>query len=217
MKKILFLLIILLLFPITVYAKTPNKEETFNAIKGIRNITVIEGITIESTRIDDNNIIFTISGRDDVYIKYKFVDKKLSFYGGYFLVDSNNKVIGVPFDNEYAFFLYSILENQSKIPYDADNYYNTTNIKQIINNKFSTHYVESTNTFGIDLEKVGDNKYQIIYNYYLDGEYPIVSFDSNVDGLENPATGNYSLLISIMLIAILCIGLYAYVNGKKKA
>lgn len=213
MKKVLLFLIALFIFPITVFAKTPTLEETLNVIKNIKNITVIEGVTIESTRVDDDYIIFTIDGKDE-YIKYKFADNKFSFEGGYFLVDSNNKVIGVPFDNEYAFFLYSILENKSMIPYDENSYYNTNRIKELVNSNFSTKYKESSNTFGVDLVKVGEEKYQIVYNYYLDGDYPLIGAEGDLD---NPATGNYNLLITVLLIAVLCIGIYSYVNRKKKA
>ena len=214
MKKVLLFLIVLFILPITVFAKTPTLEETLDVIRNIKNITVIEGVTIESTRVDDDYIIFTIDGKEE-YIKYRFADNKFSFDGGYFLVDSNNKVIGVPFDNEYAFFLYSILENKSLIPYDENGYYNTNKIRDLFNNNFSTHYKESSNTFGVDLVKIEENKYKIVYNYYLDGDYPIIGYGS--DDIDNPATGNYNLLITIMLIAVLCIGIYSYVNRKKKA
>jgi len=222
MKKLLFLIVVLLLFPITVFAKTPNQEETIKVIKSISNVTVIDGVTIESTDVDDQNVIFTING-NAIYIPYQFSDNKFSFKGGRLLLDSNNQVFGEPFDNEYAFFLYSILENKSNIPYNANDYYNTSNIVEIVNNGFTTDYKENTNTFGFTLTKDDNFKtnngtvaYNITYNYYMDGDYPIVSLDN--DDIENPATGNYNILITIMLISVLCLGVYSYMNrGKKKA
>ena len=35
------------------------------------------------------------------------------------------------------------------------------------------------------------------------------------DDFTNPSTGNYNLLITIMLISVLCIGVYTYVDPKK--
>lgn len=216
MKKILFVIIVLLLFPITVFARTPNKEETFKVIRGINNVTVIDGVTIQSADVEDEYIVFVIYGQQ-IRIPYKFEDNKFSFSGGFVLLDENNKVIGDIVDNEYAFFLYSILENKSHLPYDANTYYNSENLKTIINNGFSTQYKESSNTFGIELTKDEEleGKYFITYNYFLDGDYPV--FDDVEEDLENPATGNYSVLITIMLIAVLCIGIYSYVNREKKA
>jgi hypothetical protein len=206
MKKLLFL-IILLLFPITVLAKTPNKEETFKVIKDISNVSVSEDVKIESTSIDDDNIIFIINDKE-VKIPYTFNNNKLSFEGG--IIDN-----GEIKDNDYAFYLYSILENKSSIPYDINNYYNNETIKEKYNEEFSTTYKESSNTFGITLEKIDNNKYRIIYDYYLDGDYPVIDLEQVSDDFTNPSTGNYNLLITIMLIAVLCIGVYTYVDPKK--
>lgn len=210
MKK-LFILILFLL-PITVFAKTPNKEETFKVIKDITNVSVSEDIKIESTKVDDNNIIFIINDKE-VKIPYTFNNNKLSFTGGELILENNTvKEIN---NNNYAFYLYSILENKSTIPVDIDNYYNDETIKEKVNNNFNTEYKENTNTFGITLEKINDNKYNIIYNYYLDGDYPIVEIEELDDDFTNPSTGNYNLLITVMLISVLCIGIYTYVDPKK--
>jgi len=219
MKKIVLLVLLVLLFPITVFAKTPSKEETLNIIRDINNVMVIDGVTIESTRVNDSNIYFTIYGQEQI-VPYTFENNKFSFYGGYILLDENNKALGEPFDNEYAFFVYSILENKSYIPYNFDTYYSSSNIAEIINKGFSTEYKESTNTFGFSLikdEESTDNRYRIVYNYYTDGEYPVVDMESSGETFENPATGNYNMLITIMLISVLCIGIYSYVNREKKS
>lgn len=211
MKRLLLFLIVFLL-PITVFAKTPNKEETFKVIKDITNVSVSEDIKIESTKVDDENIIFIINDKE-VKIPYTFDNNKLSFTGGE-LVLENNKVKEIN-NNNYAFYLYSILENKSTIPYDINNYYNDETIKGKVNNSFNTEYKEDTNTFGITLEKINDNKYNIIYDYYLDGDYPIVEIEEVDDDFTNPSTGNYNLLITVMLISVLCIGIYTYVDPKK--
>ena len=214
MKKLLFLLLVLL-FPITVFAKTPNRDETFKVINNIKNVTVIDGVKIEYTTVDDEYITFMVNGVE-AKVKYTFYNNKLSFSSGSVLLDSNNKVIGEPFDNEFAFFLYSIFENKSSIPYDENTYYNSDTIKNIINNSFATDYKEKTNTFGFSLEKEEGNKYRIVYNYYLDGDYPVLELDSVGEDFENPATGSYSVLITVMLLSVVCLGVYTYYNPIKK-
>lgn len=205
MKKIL-LIIILLLFPVTVFAKTPNKEETFKVIKEIENISVDENIKIDSTDITDNKIIFKVNG-ESIEIPYTFENNKFSFTGGYYY---NGNIIG----NEYAFYLYSILENKSSIPYDEKNYYNGNKIKELIQTNYKDNYKEPTNTFGLSLKKSNDKVY-ITYNYYLDGDYPVMQMEESTDEFTNPATGNYSLLITIMLICVLSIGVYTVMDPKK--
>lgn len=227
MKKILFLLIVLLLVPIMVFAKTPTLEETFNVIRSIRDVVVIDGVMVESARVDDSNIYFSLHGEEHS-IPYTFSNNTLSFYGGSVLIDGDNNVVGEIFDNAYASFLYIILENKSAIPYDFNNYYSTDNIKEIINRGFATEYKEPTNTFSISLVKPEDtlnyadipheaNEYKIVYHYHLDGDYPVLATDIAGGGFENPATGNYNLLITIMLIAVTCVGIYSYVNREKKS
>lgn len=213
MKK-LFILVILLLLPITVFAKTPNKEETFKIINNISNVLVGEDIKIESTTSDDNNIIFTING-EEIKIPYVFSDNKLSFAGGSFTVDDNKKIIGNINDNDYAFYLYSILESKSTIPYDEDNYYNNETIMNKVNSNLQDIYKEETNTFGITLVEESTNKYNIIYDYYLDGDYPVLELEKTTEEFTNPETGNYNLLITIMLIAVVCVGVYTVVDPKK--
>ena len=214
MKKALIVIILILLFPITVFAKTQTLDETLSVIRKINNITVIDGVTIESTRIEDSKVVFVLHGQDE-YVPYSFNNNDFSFEGGTVLLDGNNHVIGEIYDNAFAFFLYSILENKSSMPYDSNNYYSSANLKTLIDSGFATEYKEPTNTFGITLEKEEDNKYKVIYHYYLDGDYPVFDLEGG-EGFENPATGNYNVLITIMLISVLCIGVYSYVNREKK-
>ena len=85
-----------------------------------------------------------------------------------------------------------------------------------VNEYFSTVYKEPTNTFGITLEKIDNNQYNIIYDYYLDGDYPVLDFEKTADAdIVNPATGNYNVLITILLVSVLCIAVYTYVDPKK--
>lgn len=214
MKRLL-LVILLLILPISVCAKTPNLDETLKVISDIRNVSVDENVKIESTTVDNDNIIFNIDGKT-IKIKYTSSNNKFSFIGGTFEVDENKKIIGDIKDNTYAFYLYSILESKSSIPYDPINYYNNENIKNLINNDFNTIYKESTNTFGITLSQNDKNKYTIVYDYYLDGDYPILELDDLGNDIKNPATGNYNLLITIMLVSVLCIGIYTYLEPKKR-
>ena len=222
MKKLLFLLILVLLFPITVFAKTPTLEETLNVIRNINNVVVLDGVTVNSASVDGENIYFYMDGLE-IIIPYTFTDNVFSFTGGGILVDENNKLSGDIYDNAYPSFLYMILENKSAIPYDFNNYYSTDGIAEIVNREFKVgeEYREPTNTFGFSLAKMPnslyDNEYQITYHYHLDGDYPILETEVSGDTFENPATGNYNVLITIMLISVLCIGVYSYVNRERKS
>ena len=213
MKKLLFV-VLLLIFPISVYAKTPNLDETLKVIKDINNVLVDDDVKIEFTTVEDDSIIFIING-NSVKVDYTFSDNKFSFVGGTFQLDNNKKIIGDIQDNQYAFYLYSILESKSTIPYDQDDYYNDNNIKKMINNNFNDVYKEKTNTFGISLKEITKNKYQLVYDYYLDGDYPVIELDTLSNDIKNPATGNYNILITIMLVSVLCIGLYTYFEPNK--
>lgn len=206
MKKILLLVILLLLFPIGVYAKTPTKDEALEIIGEIENVLVDENIKIESTTVTNDKIIFKINGIDKE-IPYTYENNKFSFTGGYY---SNGNI----YDNEYAFYLYSILENKSTIPYDEKNYYNNNKIKEMIDTNYKDSYKEETNTFGITLKKENE-KINIIYNYYLDGDYPVMEMEETKDELTNPATGNYNFMITVMLICVLSIGAYTVMDPKK--
>ncbi|MBQ9019372.1 MAG: hypothetical protein IJ097_03605 [Bacilli bacterium] len=213
MKKVL-LILVLLLFPMIVNAKTPNLEETLKVIKNIENVLVDENIKIESTSVDDNNIIFNINGEKKM-IPYEFKNNKFSFTGGSFIINNDKKIVGEIKDNEYAFYLYSILENKSTIPYDINNYYNNDNIIKLVNENYKDNYIEDTNTFGITL-KNSANKVTIVYDYYLDGDYPVLEIENLTDDLKNPATGNISLLITIMLISVVLIGAYTCLGSRKE-
>ena len=217
MKKIKYLiLLLLLLLPIAVYAKTPNKEETLKVIEKIENIQVEDNSYIKNISIGEDKftLIMEVNGNFiEKNINYKFTDKGLSFNGEDISLDLNDID-----NNKYAFYLYSILENKSTAPYDINNYYNNSNIKEKINNQteVTKTYIDDSKTFGLTLSKE-NNKLKITYNYYFDGDYPIIEKEEiNGDEFTNPSTRNYSILITVMLISIICIGIYTYLDIPNK-
>ena len=217
MKKIKYIiLLLLLLFPITIYAKTPNKEETLKVIEQIENIQVEDNSYIKNISIGEDKftLIMEVNGNFiEKDINYKFTDNELSFSGEDISLDLKDID-----NNKYAFYLYSILENKSTVPYDMDNYYNNSNIKEKINNQteLTKTYIENSKTFGLTLSKE-NNKLKVTYHYYFDGDYPIIEKEEiNSDEFTNPSTRNYSILITVMLISIICIGIYTYLDIPNK-
>ena len=219
MKKaiLLILLIYSVLIPLQPKAKTPTKEETMKIIDAIENIQVDENVKIKSSEIQNNTIKLNIerdSKEEEIKVYFEWIDNTLNIYGGCILKNNNQFNI---IDNDYAFYIYSILERESTIPYDYDNYYNNLNIKKIVDNnnfKDTISLKEKTNTFGITLEKQ-NNVINIIYHYYLDGDYPIILI--NDDELsENPSTGNFTTYTSFTFILIVGVACYTYMNPKKE-
>lgn len=225
MKKLKYLILLLLLLPITVFAKTPNKEETIKVIESIENVQVDDGIVIYNTSIEEVKIGLNLNDNGVVATKkigYHFDDNKLSFSGGAYIYDSTTKELSVIESNDYAFYLYSILENKSSVPYNIDNYYNNKNIEEKIKNLTEEEkvYIEDTNTFGITLkkEKISDTKERISisYQYYFTGDYPVMVKEENTEEFKNPETGNYNIIITIMLISVIGIGIYTCLDVPNK-
>lgn len=224
MKKLKYLILLLLLFPITVCAKTPNKDETIKVIESIENVQVDDGIIIYNVDVDNNKMILNLSDNGNTTqkeINYYFDDKGLTFKGGNFIVDKNTKELTIKESNDYAFYLYSILENKSSVPYNIDNYYNNTNIieKAKVLTENERVYIEDTNTFGITLKKevVDNSEYiNIYYNYYYTGDYPVMIKEEVTEELKNPETGNYSIIITVILIITIGIGIYTYFEPDKR-
>ena len=218
MKKLKYLFLLLLLLPITVFAKTPNKEETIKVIESIENIQVDDGIIIYSAKYENDKIILNINDNGtnkQIPIICKFDDEHLEFQGGKYLVKDNIEIIE---SNDYAFYLYSILENKSTIPYDIDNYYNNDNVLKKVkelkaNNKT---YIESSNTFGLTLFKENIEYIRVSYNYYFTGDYPVMIKEEITDEFKNPETGNYTIYITIMLVIVAGLGIYTYVSPIKE-
>ena len=220
MKKLKYLILLLLLVPITVFAKTPNKDETIKVIENIENVQVDEGIIIYSVSVDNKNIILNINDNGVVTekkIEYIYKDNELVFKGGTYKIDNDIKEIN---NNDYAFYLYSIMENYSTVPYDIENYYNKTNIeKKIKEYKEDITYIDTSKTFGISLTKevIGASDYiHINYHYYFDGDYPIILKEEETDEFKNPETGNYNIIITIMLMSVIGIGIYTCLDIPSK-
>ena len=220
MKRAFLIILFLysILIPLQIKAKTPTKEETMKIIDDIENIQVDDDIKIKSSEIQNNSIILNIEKdrkEEQVKVYYEWINTTLNIYGGSILINNNQVNI---MNNDYAFYIYSILERESTIPYDYDNYYNNLNIKKIVENNINFQDTislkEKTNTFGITLEK-DNNIINIIYQYYLDGDYPIIMI--NEDELsENPNTGNFTTYTTFAFILIIGVACYTYMNPKKE-
>jgi len=221
MKRAIILILFLfcMFIPLHINAKTPTREETMKIIAEIKNIQVDDDIKITSSEIKDNIIILNIeksSIEEQIKVYYEWVNNTLNIYGGTILID--NSLVKDIISNDFAFYIYSILERESTIPYDYDNYYNNSNIKKIVESNINftdkISLKEKTNTFGITLEKE-NNIINIIYQYHLDGDYPIIIFDDN-ELTENPNTGNFTTYTTFAFILIIGVACYTYMNPKKE-
>lgn len=224
MKKLKYLILLLLLVPITVFAKTPNKDETIKVIESIENVQVDEGIVIYNVSIDDIRLSLNINDSGTIATKdinYSFNEERLSFDGGTYMYDPTTNKLEVIENNDYSFYLYSILENKSSVPYNVDSYYNNKNIEEKIINLQEDEkiYKDDSNTFGITLKrrKINDNKYQIniSYQYYFTGDYPVMIKEETTDEFTNPDTGNYTIIVSIILVFVLGMGIYTCIPNKR--
>ena len=225
MRKIItFLFLVILIIPLGVLAKTPNQEEITKVINSIENVQVDENIIIKSTTIKNNKIQLEISENENIITKEipcTMKENELEFIGGYAFVNiETGKIIGDITDNNNAFYIYSLLENKSFVPYDEESYYNNTKLKEIIEDKNENLYKDSSNTFGISFTEEVINKTTkkvlITYHYYFDGDYTIIDMNQSELDSINPPTGSYNIQVTIMLGIIICIGLYTYFDTTKK-
>ena len=166
MKKYLFLLICILLLPMSVFARTATKDDLVTLIDSFENIQVDDNVKILSMQMQKDQIEVTLLENDlpEIrYIPYKFHDNTFTFTGG-----EINKDTKELHNNQYAFYLYAILENKSTASYDESNYYNNSFIQNKIQEvEDKKIYQNKGKTFGIVLEKKDNNNYQIKYEYYL--------------------------------------------------
>ena len=203
MKKLLILVLVLCILPLPVLARQETKERLLETIGEMRNIQVEEDTIILSTTVQENKIKFQLEKAGEKIEKemnYYFDGVCFTFSSGYV---ENNQL----FNNEQSFYLYSILESLSTAPYDENNYYNPSWIEKKVLEMRANHELEMTvsnigKTFGIHLKDI-NNKMQVEYQYYLDGEdtilvNPIVEERKN-EILTNPETGNYSFFVTILL------------------
>ena len=225
MRKIItFLFLVILIIPLGVIAKTPNQEEIIKVINSIENVQVDDSIIIKKATIKDKMIELELSENDKDLIKeipYTMNETELEFLGGYALVNTETgKVIEEIKENNHSFYIYSLLENKSFAPYEENNYYNNTRIKEIIETKQQDVYKDSSNTFGVSFkEEMIDQKTKkvsIAYHYYFDGDYTIINIEQNELDSPNPPTGTYNKQVTIMLCIVIGIGLYTYFDSIKK-
>ncbi len=226
MKRIITLLFLLLvIIPIGVLAKTPNQGEVIKVINSIQNVQVDDDIIINSSTITTSQIQLEIlkNGNNiSETIPYILKEKELEFTGGYALINTKTgTIIDDIKENENAFYIYSLLESKSLVPYKESDYYNNKKIKEIIESSQNLQlYKDQSNTFGISFkeEVINDTtkKVFITYHYYFDGDYAIINMDNNKENSINPSTGSYNKQVTIMLIIIIAIGLYTYLDSIKR-
>ncbi len=223
MKKLLVLILVICLLPIGVFTKKQTKEDVLTVIENMKNIQVDDEIMIMDTKVNDNTIEFTMNEngtQKTVIIPYTFENNILTFTGG--KVSTSKEIIG----NQYAFYLYSILESMSTAPYEEENYYNNSQIKKKVEsienltpNK-KMEYYNTGKTFGLNLVVDTSNQISIYYQYFLDGDDTIL-INSNMEArkneiLTNPATGNYNFFITTLLLLVIGLAFYTYYDCKIK-
>ena len=240
MKKYIFL-VVLLLLPISVLARQETKENLLKAIDDIHDVQVDDTVMILNTKVDDNVIQFEMEEEGKTVtrdIHYTFQDNYLSFYSGYIKMNIVNDTIQLSkiIDNQYAFYLYSILENLSTAPYEEENYFNSTLIEKKLNTISldekkdfwndtvkKLEYYNTGKTFGLQLvgEKIDNSevKVNIYYQYFLDGDdtilvNPIIEAGQD-ELLKNPETGNFSFFITTLLLIVIGLAAYTYCNPPK--
>lgn len=236
MKKIVVLLFIMFM-PIMVFARTDNKT-VVEIIEDSKNVIVDEDIVINSIVVDNDKIQMKLleKGKENNrLIDYHEDNGVVSFSSGTITmpIAEDKRANTSITSNEYAFYIYSILENKANTPYEEANYYNNQNIQNktlliskedidnVINGKVaSLDYFDSSHTFGLSLELLDkDNSnvvFKIVYHCFLDSNYNINKrVVDNDELLVNPSTGNYNTQITFMLLIVLGIGAYTLYNPKK--
>ena len=211
MKKLLFILIVLFV-PLIVSAKATTKEGVMETISTIQNTQVDDEVVIKNTTVNTNEITLELLEANKVVTKsipYTWSDNKLILSGG------TIKRGEAPENNQYAFYIYSILESKTTAPYEETHYYNSTLIRKMLeeNTKKIIEDHNTGDTFSIILKETDNNIYQIEYQYNLAGDdAPLVSQQEiNTEAvLTNPNTGNIHFYITVLLVIMLGITAYTY-------
>ena len=242
MKKYLLFVFLLLFLPISVFARQETKENLFRAIEDIHDVQVDDDVMILQTKVNDSVIQFELE-EEGVHVTrevhYTFEENHLSFSSGYLIInnENGNYQLSNIVDNQYAFYLYSILESLSTAPYEEESYYNNSQIMNKINHlsaedkklfwtDSSNHleYYNTGKTFGLQLigKKISDTQMKAVinYQYFLDGDdtilvNPIVEAGQN-ELLKNPETGNYSFFVTTLLLIVIGLAAYTYCNPGAK-
>ena len=240
MKKFLFLILLVFLFPIITYAK-PTEKEIIDTIQTIENAQVDDDVTISSIEVSDNYIILKVNEDKRVEIPYK-IENNILYFGNIKSTinikkdETTNELKAVLGDYSsdaiYSYYLYSILLKESKAPLtddiltldfiktrlEGENPQKYIPKELTIENSNYFNYWDYNMAFGYVLENeiVDDNTVNINvdYRYNLDSDYTIIQFKK--EEITNPETGNYKSIIIISIITIVCIGIYTYLDQKNK-
>ncbi len=228
MKKIIFIMLILLVLPIQVLAY--SKNELLEDLKSINNTYVSDDVLVKNLTINNNQIIFNYDIEKlknrypnldiDTTFNYKLTDNELIFEAGSGII-SNNKYI-VEKENVSAYYLYLMLFNSLKQPYDEYNYFSKKTIISRINNETSQDNTiilkDNTNYFNVIIKK-DNNTFKYYYQYNYTNEYVIDNSNINyreTTEFENPYTGNFKMIIGLMLMGVIILLGYTITENEKK-
>lgn len=225
MKKYLYLLLIICLFPIQILA-LDTQEEVIQVINKIENTVVDENIKITHVKMQDTTIEVQLEGSDSrlVSIPYQWRDNKLYFGSGRVIMMGENPTIPIIENNIESFYLYSILENLSNSPYDMDNYYDEVQLEKKIQSSMTYqipfHYTDISETFGCVLEETETpGTYNLWYTYNLNSDYTL-NKDKQESVLEPIPTaagvGGYLIVITVMLGCVICLAIYSLMDNVKR-
>ena len=228
MKKIIFIMLILLVLPIQVLAY--SKNELLEDLKSINNTYVSDDVLVKNLTINNNQITFNYDIEKlknrypnldiDTTFNYKLTDNELVFEAGSGTI-SNNKYI-VEKENVSAYYLYLMLFNSLKQPYDEYNYFSKETIISRINNETSQDNTiilkDNTNYFNVIIKK-DNNTFKYYYQYNYTNEYVIDNSNINyreTTEFENPYTGNFKMIIGLMLMGVIILLGYTITENEKK-
>ena len=228
MKKIIFIMLILLVLPIQVLAY--SKNELLEDLKSINNTYVSDDVLVKNLTINNNQITFNYDIEKlknrypnldiDTTFNYKLTDNELIFEAGSGTI-SNNKYI-VEKENVSAYYLYLMLFNSLKQPYDEYNYFSKETIISRINNEISQDNTiilkDNTNYFNVIIKK-DNNTFNYYYQYNYTNEYVIDNSNINyreTTEFENPYTGNFKMIIGLMLMGVIILLGYTITENEKK-
>lgn len=219
MRKWFALILVLCLLPLSVFARTTTKEDVLQVIQNIQNVQVDDEVKILSVNVEEEMIEVTLLENDlpEIrYIPYTFEKNSLSLQGGQ--IDRTTLEIT---NNQYAFYLYSILESMSTSPYEEESYYNSiciqNKVKSLLPEVKEKSYQNTGKTFGLSLEELVNNQFTIMYYYYLDGDDTILiqMKEDNMDGFKNPSTGTFGTFVTITLLIVIALAFYTYSDKGK--
>ncbi len=222
MKKIICFLLLVCLFPISVFAKD-TKNDVVKIINQIENTVVDDDVKIISTNVDEKVITLQIDRNGLTYyqIPYYWDENKLYFGSGVITIQNNEVTLK---NNEESFYLYSILENLSNSPYDVENYYDDERIIQKVHTSFEKkipyRYIDISETFGFILQAMNENTYSVWYTYNLESNYTINKDNQEETSkqveVDQPSRRGFVILVTIMLGCVIFLAIYSIVDSEKR-